>query len=78
MTDAELIGRVIEEAPGSIRELAREAGVSHVLLITIRDGKARLTPKTRKALATALRRWSERLEGLVELLNEGEDKDGDD
>lgn len=66
-----MIRRVLEEAPGSIRELAREAGVSHSLLVAIRDGQRRLTPATREALATALRRWSERLEALAEQM-EGE------
>lgn len=63
-----ILRRVLEEAPGSIRELAREAGVSHVLLLGIRDGRRRLTPETRDAVAGALRGWAGRLEELADEL----------
>ncbi len=48
----------IEGAPGSLRSLARMAGVSHVLLIKIRDGKQRATPTVAAALAQALEQWA--------------------
>lgn len=69
--------RILEETPGSIRALAREAGVSHVLLTKIRDGERRLTPGTREALAAALERWSERLDSFATELREGK-PNGDD
>lgn len=69
--------RVLQETPGSIRALAREAGVSHVLLTKIRDGDRRLTPDTREALAAALERWSDSLDSLATELREGR-HNGDD
>jgi len=65
-----VLGRVLKGSPGSIRALAREAGVSHGLLVQIRDGGRRLTPETRRRLATALRRWSETCEELADDLEE--------
>lgn len=60
MTKTVDIEEAIETAPGSIRELAREAGVSDSLLRHVRDGRRRLTSDTKTALAAALRRWSDR------------------
>lgn len=78
-----VLRRVLDESPGSIRELAREAGVSHVLLLAVRDGQRRLTPETQEAVVAALRRWAERCEDLAESLEaaetstpEGEGSDG--
>lgn len=56
----------VEAAPGSIRELADEAGVSDTLIRLVRDGDRRLTPATRDALADALRRWGARCEAAAE------------
>ena len=44
--------------PGSLRELAREAGMSHSLLSQIRNGKRNASTQTLDALAAALGRWS--------------------
>lgn len=66
----------MEEAPGSTRELARAAGVSHTLLSKIRKGERTLTPETRTALAQALRTWGERCEGLAAALEETPGKEG--
>lgn len=60
--------RVLEEAPGSVRALAEEAGLSDTLLLLVRDGERRLTPRTRQALVSALRRWGERCHELADLL----------
>lgn len=54
--------------PTSTRALAEEAGVDEKLIRMIRNGERRLTPKTRDALAGALRRWQGRLDGAVEAL----------
>ena len=48
----------INAAPCSLRALAKETGVSHVLLIKIRDGNARATQDVSRALAAALDRWA--------------------
>ena len=76
-----VLRRILEDAPGSIRAIAREADVSHALLVAIRDGDRRLTPRTREALTAALRRWADRCERLAEDLesagtSNGEDEDG--
>lgn len=63
-----MIERILDEAPGSIRELAREAGVSERLIRAVRDGMRRLTPATRDALAAVLRRWAGRCQALAEEL----------
>lgn len=60
--------KVLETSPGSIRALAREAGVSEALLRAVRDGERRLTRETRDALASALRRWKTRCEEALEAL----------
>lgn len=72
-----VLRRVLDESPGSIRELAREAGVSHALLLAVRDGQRRLTPETREAVVTALQRWAERCEDLAEALEAADLTPGD-
>jgi len=52
-----VIREVLERAPGSIRELAREAGISPTALQRVRDGDFRLSPKLLNRLADALERW---------------------
>ena len=49
---------VMGTVPGSLRELAREAGISHSLVSQIRNGKRNASTQTLDALAAALRRWS--------------------
>jgi len=44
--------------PSSLRALARGAGVSHVLLLRIRDGVGRATPPVAGKLAAALEVWA--------------------
>lgn len=72
----EPLRRVLDDAPFSIRALAREAGVSHGLLTKIRDGERRLTEETREALVAALRRWGEQCNELADQLerNGGDDE----
>ena len=48
----------LKRSPASIRALAREAGISHVSLIRIRDGDQKLTTDVRKKIIRALRVWS--------------------
>lgn len=56
----------VRSVPGSVRELAAEAGVSDTLIRLVRDGKRRLTSETGAAVAAALRRWAERCRTAAE------------
>lgn len=50
------VRRALKRAPGTLRALAREAGVSLRLLQLIRDGERSATPEVVAALAHALER----------------------
>jgi transcriptional regulator with XRE-family HTH domain len=52
--------RALESAPCSLRALARTAGVSHVQLLHITQGKRRATPAVAAKVAEALDTWSTR------------------
>lgn len=65
-----VVERVLQEVPGSLRALAREAGVSHGLLVAIRQGRRSLTPETREKLVGALRSWGETCHALAATLSE--------
>lgn len=59
--DAEdAVRHTLKAYPGSIRTLAREAGVSDTLLRLIRDGKRTATQETVEALAGAMERLADR------------------
>ncbi len=58
MDQMEVFRRVLDEAPGSVRELARAAHMSHSVLSRIRSGERPLTPEVVDAVATALEGWS--------------------
>jgi hypothetical protein len=49
--------QAIERAPSSRRKLAREAGVSDVLLVQLRRGDFQATPAVAEKLAGALEKW---------------------
>ena len=51
------VGRAIRAAPSSVRELARAAGVSHVLLLRLERGTCRATPTVAGKIAQALEGW---------------------
>ncbi len=55
----EIVARAVEDAPCSLRALAREAGVPHSTLIRIVNGERDATPAVARAVAEALRRWSD-------------------
>jgi transcriptional regulator with XRE-family HTH domain len=64
----EALLQALERAPGSLRAIAREAGVPHSTLVRIKQGERGVTPEVAKAVADALRRWSGRCgsaEGLL-------------
>jgi len=68
-----IISQVLDTVPGSLREIAREAGVSHTLLSHVRTGKRNATTALLRALVNALDGWgdkcrtgSAKLEQLIE------------
>lgn len=69
---SDVLRKILGNAPGSIRELAREAELSHGLLVAIRDGDRRMTTSTRAALVQALREWGETCTALAEELEASE------
>jgi hypothetical protein len=54
------VRQAIEEAPASLRALARAAGVPDSTLVRIRKGERRATPAVATAVAASLERWSTR------------------
>ena len=52
--------RAVRTAPCSLRALAREAGVSHALLVMILGGQRAATPAAATKIAAALDQWGER------------------
>lgn len=64
------VRRASELAPGSVRALADEAGVSEGLLRFIRDGQRSATPAVVEALAAALERLSERHADAARILRD--------
>jgi lambda repressor-like predicted transcriptional regulator len=63
MTLDAVLRRAIRRAPCSIRALAREAGVSHVMLAAIVNADERATPRVAKMVAGALDKWAARCAG---------------
>lgn len=63
MTLDAAVRKAIANAPSSIRELAKEAGVSHVVLWAIAHGRDRATPRVARLVAAALARWGKRCAG---------------
>ena len=51
------VRKALDAAPGSLRSVARAAGLSHTLLRMIRDGERSATPAVAKAVAKALEQW---------------------
>lgn len=60
--------KALDRVPGSIRELAAEAGLSEALLRAVRDGDRRCTERTRRRLLDALRSWEEDCGDAAEIL----------
>ena len=54
----EAVRRVLGEVPGSMRALAKEAGIPHSTLVRIRQGHLGASPAVARALADALGRWA--------------------
>jgi hypothetical protein len=49
----------VDGAPGSLRAIARAAGIPHTTLVRIRAGDIEATPATVERIAAALERWGE-------------------
>lgn len=62
------IRRVLAQAPGSIRELAKAAGVPHTTLWRIQQGERDATPEVARAVAKALGRWAKGCESAERTL----------
>ncbi len=69
------LGRAMEEAPGSVRELARAAGLDHAALVRVRDGEYNLTPGRVRSVIAALRAWSAGCADLADELEAALDVD---
>lgn len=67
----------MRQAPGSVRDLAREAGITEAALRQARDGNIRLTPETVGKLIRALRRWSRNTAELADRLEQALKREGD-
>lgn len=57
--------RAIARAPSSQRRLAREAGVSDVLLVQLRRGDFHATPAVAERLARVLEQWGRECQGAA-------------
>ena len=62
------VARALRVAPGSLRAVADEAGVSESLLRAIRDGERSATPVTVEVVAAALERLAQRHADAARLL----------
>lgn len=71
-----VLQRVLHQAPGSIRELADEAGLAHSTLLRAETGERGITPETVTAVLAALRRWAARCEDLARDLEAAEPEEG--
>jgi transcriptional regulator with XRE-family HTH domain len=60
--------RALDLAPASLRALAREAGVSHALLLMIVSRKRAPTPGVIVKVSQALDRWADSCERGAQLL----------
>lgn len=73
-----VLRRIIRDAPGSLRELAEEAGLAHTTLLRAESGERGVSPETVRAVVAALRRWSGRFDGLADALEAAQRDEEDD
>jgi hypothetical protein len=59
------VAQALQQAPCSVRALAREAGVPHSSLVRIQAGQLRATTELAEAVAKGLRRWGDRCDRLA-------------
>lgn len=70
----EAFRRALDRAPGSLRELARAAHVSHSLLSRVRSGEVPLSPRVVNAVADALEGWGATCADLARRLRKPEEE----
>lgn len=74
----EAVRKALDDLPGSLRALARKAGVSHSTLVRILNGERSATPEVVEALADALGRWAKRCSTAEGLLRTSLSQEEDD
>lgn len=70
-------GKVLNELPISIRELAKRSGVNRSTLQAARDGEFRLTPENTRKVIEALRATSDDMTRHADALEAAARKRGD-
>jgi hypothetical protein len=65
LTLSRAVTHAVRESPGTLRALAREAGVPPSTLARIGIGEREATPAVAEAVAKALRRWSRQCAALA-------------
>ena len=66
----EALLKALDQAPGSLRAIAREAGVPHSTLVRIKRGERGATVDVAGSVAEALRRWADRCSSAEGLLRD--------
>jgi DNA-binding phage protein len=66
---------VLRKAPGSIRSLATEAGLSRTALRLAASGEINLTAESVQKVVRALRRWGDRCDQLADKLERAAEED---
>ena len=66
--------RAIELAPCSVRALAKQAGVPHVTLVWIRQGKRKATAAVAGKVGAALRKWGNKCFRAADVIAREQDR----
>ena len=66
-----LLSKALDVATPTLREIARDAGVSYGAIRMYRAGQRTPSPKVRRAIVAALRKQSRRLAKLADELEKG-------
>ena len=61
-----MIRKLLKQSPISLRALAKEAGVSHVALIKIRDGEFEASDEIKRSVLKSLRKREALLKKLAD------------
>jgi len=64
----QVVSKILEDMPGSIRALSRESGVDHATLLKVRDGELGLSQEAAESIISALRRWGKTCNRLADQL----------
>ena len=66
----EAVRRALAQVPGSMRALAKEAGIPHSTLVRIKQGQLGASPAVATAVADAFGRWADRCSSAEGLLRD--------